>query len=55
MFEVMLHSKYMREQNMVFIDDVIGYVSEEWWYKNGSRYIEDEWFRKEVRDLINRK
>lgn len=44
MREVMYRSKYM----MVFVDDVIGYVHEAWWFKNGSRYMKDEKFRKKV-------
>ena len=32
----------MREYNMVFIDDIIGYVSQEWLYKNGSKYTYNE-------------
>ena len=55
MLEVMLWSNYMSDHNMIFIDDIVGYVSDEWWYKNGRRYMEDEGFRKEVSDLINKK
>jgi len=33
---------------MVFVDDIIGYVHEAWWYKYGSRYMKDEGFRKKV-------
>ena len=55
MLEVMLWSNYMSDHNMIFIDDIVGYVSDEWWYKNGRRYMEDEGFRKEISDLINKK
>jgi hypothetical protein len=48
MLEVMYRSKHMSDHNMVFVDDIIGYVHEAWWYKNGSRYMKDERFRKKV-------
>ena len=51
MLQVYLWCNYMSEHNMVFVDDVIGWVHESWWYKNGSRYMKDEGFRKEVSDL----
>ena len=53
MLEVYWRTRDMREHNMVFIDDIIGYVTQEWWYTNGKKYLEDEEFRKEVSNLIN--
>ena len=48
MLDLYLWGNYMYEHNMVFVDDVIGWVHESWWYKNGSRYMKDEGFRKKV-------
>ena len=44
----MLEVMYRSKRDMVFVDDIIGYVHEAWWYKNGSRYMKDERFRKKV-------
>ena len=44
----MLEVMYRSKRDMVFVDDVIGYVHEAWWYKYGSRYMKDEGFRKKV-------
>jgi hypothetical protein len=38
MLEVYWRTRDMSDRNMVFIDDIIGYVTQEWLYKNGSKY-----------------
>ena len=53
MLETMFRGSYYRSYNLVFVDDIIGYVTQEWWYTNGKKYLEDEGFRKEVSNLIN--
>lgn len=42
MLETMLRNNYLRSHNLVFVDDIIGWVSEEWFYKYGKKYLELE-------------
>jgi len=42
MLETMLRGYYYKSYNLVFVDDIIGYVSDEWWYKYGKKYLELE-------------
>lgn len=54
MLEVMLWSNYMRDHNMTYIDEVGGYVSEEWWWKNSGKIKKDKKYKKKIEKLIDK-